>query len=418
MSTPSLRTALGLLALLAGCSPSEPAVSPAPSDVSTGVPAASAPTWPVPYTPVSDTSIAWLKAQGWWPLSVGYFADVPGYAAHIPVMKDLRLLERRGLDVQYTSFQSGPPILEAFLSGQTQITQYGDFPFWNTVDKGVPAVAYALTGTNVEAALLVPNDSPIRSAADLAKAGKELVIGTTLGSYCEFYLLAMAAQNQLPPGSYRLAGMSMREAQLVPAGVDAVAVFDPHVTFATEKGLGRRVDDVYPYYFATGYEFMRAEIAANAPDVAQAIADATVEALVALRADPDRAAALVVADPKAKAWTKAAVRTQIDRYVTLYKPTYKYIHADFWSTEDARVVAAQHAAGRLTRARDAADLATSFAPQFLAASFATLGWSVPSKPVFLPDGWAGEVGKPPYPPYDTARTRTTPQPWPEAGDLR
>ena len=55
---------------------------------------------------------------------------------------------------------------------------------------------------------------------------------------------------------------------------------------------------------------------------------------------------------------------------------------------------------------------------FTDARLATLGWSGPSTPVFLPDGWAGEVGKPPYPPYDTARTRTTPQPWPEAGDLR
>ncbi len=410
------------LALLAGCgTSSEP--STAPTATTTGAsaaaaPAATPPTWPAPYAQVSPVSVAWLKEQGWWPLSVGYFADVPGYSAHVPVMKDLGLLEKRGLEVTYTSFLSGPPILEAFLAGQTQVTHYGDFPFWNTVDKGVPAVAYAVTGTNVEAALLVPPDSPIRSADDLARQGKELVIGTTLGSYCEFYLLAMGAHNGLGAGSYRLAGMSMREAQLVPNGVDAVAVFDPHVTFATEKGLGRRVDDVYPYYFATGYEFMRRELLEHAPDVAQAVADATVEALLAVRADPDRAAALYVSDPKAKAWTKEAARTQIDRYVTLYKPTYKYLHADFWSVEDARVVAAQHAAGRLTRARDAADLRADFAPELLANTFATLGWNVPARPVFLPADWPGEVGRPPYAPYDTARTRTTPQPWPEAGDLR
>ncbi len=379
--------------------------------------------WPLPYTPVSDASVAWLKSQGWWPLQIGYFADVPGYSAHMPVMKDLKLLEKRGIEVNYTSFQSGPPILEAFLAGQTQVTHYGDFPFWNTVDKGVPAVAYAVTGTNVEAALLVRPDSPLHSAADLKNAGKELVIGTTLGSYCEFYLLAMGTQNGLAaPGgegaSYRLAGMSMREAQLLPAGTDAVAVFDPHVTFALDKGLGRRIDDVYPYYFATGYEFLRREIHEHAPDVAQAVADATIEALLAVRHDPDRAAALYVSDPRAKAWSKDAARAQIDRYVTLYKPTYKYLHAGFWSAEDARVVAAQHAAGRLKRARDATDLATDFAPDYLATTFEKLGWAVPARPVFLPEGWAGEVGKPPYPPYDNARTLTTPQAFPAAGDLR
>lgn len=375
-------------------------------------------TWPVAYNPVSDASVAWLKEQGWWPLSVGYFADVPGYSAHVATMKELRLLEARGLEVTYTSFLSGPPILEAFLAGQTQVTAYGDFPFWNTVDKGLPAVAYALTGTNVEAALVVAPDSPLQSADDLAKAGKELVIGTTLGSYCEFYLLAMAQAKGLPAGSYRLAGMSMREAQLVPAGVDAVAMFDPHVSFAVEKGLGRRIDDHYPYYFATGYEFARAEIAAHAPDVMQALADASIEALLAVRADPRHAAEVYVSDPKAKAWSVEAVQTQIERYQTLYKPTFKYVHPEFWSVEDARVVAAQHAAGRLTRARDAADLATSFAPSYLAHTFETLGWKVPERPVFLPAGWTGTVGQPPYPAYDTARTLTAPQPWPAPGDLR
>ncbi len=415
--------------LVAGCSapPSDMPVAGTAAAPAQAAPSQAAPAhvddpaargWTVPYERVSDTSIAWLKSQGWWPLSIGYFADVPGYSAHMPVMKDLRLLEARGLEVTYSSFQSGPPILEAFLSGQTQVTHYGDFPFWNTVDKGVPAVAYGVTGTNVEAALLVRPDSPLLSADDLRKAGKELVIGTTLGSYCEFYLLAMGAQHGIEAGrDYRLAGMSMREAQLLPNGIDAVAVFDPHVTFALDKGLGRRIDDVYPYYFNTGFEFMRREIHEHAPDVAQALADATVEALLAVRHDPDRAAALYVSDPRAKAWTKAAARAQIDRYVTLYKPTYKYLHADFWAAEDARVVAAQHAAGRLKRNRDATDLATDFAPGYLATTFGKLGWTVPARPVFLPAGWAGEVGKPPYPTYDNARTLTTPQRWPEPGDV-
>jgi sulfonate transport system substrate-binding protein len=373
----------------------------------------------LPRAKVSDASISWLEEQGWWPLRVGYFADVPGYAAHYPVMKDLHLLEERGLEVEYESFLSGPPILEAFLSGRTQATAYGDFPFWNTVDTGVGAVAYAVTGVNNEAALLVPPDSPYHTAADLAQAGHPLVIGTTLGSYCEFYLLAMGAQKGLAAGTnYRLAGMSMRDAQLVPKGVDAVAVWDPHVSFALEKGLGRRIDDVFPYYFATGYEFARREIHAHAPDVMQALADASLEAVLAVRADPDRAAALYVSDPKAKAWSKEAARVQIDRYVTLYKPTYKYLHAGFWAAEDTRVVAAQHAAGRLKRDRNAADLATDFAPQYLADTFARLGWAVPERPVFLPADWAGEVGKPPYPSYYNAQTLTTPQPFPEPGDLR
>jgi sulfonate transport system substrate-binding protein len=409
-----------LLALVASCTTSGPdAPSPSSAAVAGNPGTPTTTTTPgLEHHKVSDKSVAWLKEKGWWPLTIGYFADVPGYAVHYPVMRDRHLLEDRGLEVNYVSFLSGPPILEAFLAGQTQATAYGDFPFWNTVDKGVPAVAYAVTGVNNEAALVVPPDSPFQTADDLAKAGHQLVIGTTLGSYCEFYLLAMGAQKHLAAGTdYRLAGMSMREAQLVPKGVDAVAIWDPHVSFALEKGLGRRIDDVFPYYFATGYEFARREISENAPDVVQALADASIEAVLAVRADPDAAAALYVADPKAKAWSKEAVRAQIDRYVTLYKPTYKYLDPAFWSVEDARGVAAQAAAGRLTHARDAADLRRDFAPEYLADTFARLGWAVPAHPVFLPPGWAGEVGKPPYPEYWNARTLTTPQVFPEPGDL-
>lgn len=397
-----------MLHLLLGCAPSPPP-PPAPAPA----------TWAGPVTHVSDASVAWLKQQGWWPLSIGYFADVPAYAVHYPVMREDRLLEARGLEVRYTSFLSGPPILEAFVGGQTQATAYGDFPFWTTLDKGVPAVAYAVTGTNLRAALVVPPDSPLRSADDLAHADHELVFGTTLGSFCEFYLLATGQAHGVAPGKgYRLAGMSMRDAQLVPPGVDGVALWDPHVSFATEKGLGRVIDEAYPYYFATGYEFARGELEEHAPDVVQALAEASLQALLAVRADPDRAVDLYVADPKAAAWSKAAVRQQVDRYVTLYKPTYKYPHAAFWAAEDTRGVAAQVAAGRLTHPKDAAALATAFAPRHLETIFAALGWTVPAQPVFLPAGWTGTVGQPPYPPYADASTLSAPQPWPEPGDTR
>lgn len=370
-----------LLPLLLACA-SDPAVEPAPPP----------PTWFIDAKPVSPESVAWLKAQGWWPLKLGYFADVPAFSVHWAVMRADKLLEKRGLEVEYQSFNSGPPILEAFMAGQTQVTHYGDFPFWNTVDKGVPAMAFAVTGVNNEVALVVPADSPFHTLDELRAADHELVIGTTLGSYAEFYL------RSIPDLHYRIAGMGMRDAQGVPKGVDAVAIWDPHLSFALGKGLGRKIDNVYPWYFPTGYEFARGEIHEHAPDVMQALADATVEALVAVRADPERAAAVYAADPRAKAWSKADIRAQIDRYITVYQPTYKYIHADFWATEDARVVAAQFAAGRLTRERSAEDLKTNFAPQYIADTFERLAWEVPMRPVFIPEGWAGTVGVPPYPP--------------------
>ncbi len=397
-----MRLASGVLvALLLACS--DP---PAPADPTP----ASSPSAPAP-AQVSPESVAFLQAKGWWPLEVGYFADVPGFSAHWAVMCADRLLQARGIEANCQSFNSGPPILEAFLSGQTQLTHYGDFPFWNTVDKGVGAVAFAVTGVNNEVALVVPVDSPFTSLDDLRAADHELVIGTTLGSYAEFYLAS------IPGLKYRIAGMSMRDAQLVPKGVDAVAVWDPHLSLTLDRGLGRKVDNVFPWYVPTAYEFVRRELHESAPDVVQAIADASLEALLAVRADPARAAKLQVADPRARGWTEAQARAQIDRYLLLYKPTYKYLHADFWAAEDARVVASQFAAGRLTRARSAEDLKHDFVPEYMARSLAARGWRVPTAPVFLPQGWSGVVGSPPYPPTLNAGTLTDPQPFPEPGDL-
>ena len=85
--------------------------------------------WPLPYTQVSKESLEWLKSKGWLPLTIGYFADLPGYSACYAIIKELKLLEKRGITVKFISFLSGPTIVEAFLSGQTQVTHYGDFLF-------------------------------------------------------------------------------------------------------------------------------------------------------------------------------------------------------------------------------------------------------------------------------------------------
>jgi sulfonate transport system substrate-binding protein len=50
-------------------------------------------------------------------------------------------------------------------------------------------------------------------------------------------------------------------------------------------------------------------------------------------------------------------------------------------------------------------------------TFNRLGWRVPAQPPILPAGWAGTVGKPPYPEYLSFLNMKAPQPFPEAGDL-
>src|SRR6478609_4727403 len=60
--------------------------------------------WPEPYEQVSAKSIEWLKGKGWLPLSIGFFADLPGYSGSYAVIRDMDLLGKRGLPVKFTSF--------------------------------------------------------------------------------------------------------------------------------------------------------------------------------------------------------------------------------------------------------------------------------------------------------------------------
>jgi sulfonate transport system substrate-binding protein len=58
-----------------------------------------------------------------------------------------------------------------------------------------------------------------------------------------------------------------------------------------------------------------------------------------------------------------------------------------------------------------------FRPEFMGKTFEKLGWAIPRNPPFIPPGWTGKVGQPPYPEYLTFLNMKTPQAFPEAGDL-
>jgi sulfonate transport system substrate-binding protein len=375
--------------------------------------------WPQPYDKVSEKSLEWLKGKGWLPLSVGFFADLPGYSGAYAIIRDLDLLGKRGLPAKFTSFLSGPPILEAFIGGQTQATGYGDLPFWTTVARGNPAVAYGMTAVNYEAAMLVRPDSPLKSIRDLKGRSEPVVIGTLLGSFLEFYISAAADNVGLVLNKdYKLAGMSLREAQFLPKGVDAVVSYDPFVSVTLNKKIGRKIDDAFPYYFNKGYDFVRREIHENAPDVVQALADAILEATLFTRFDIERAVTMYHSDTRvATAYPRELFMEQTRKYVTLYKPTFRYLHPEFWAKQDVVVAKSQYEKKRMPRELSESEMKSTFAPEYMAKSLSKVGFAIPRAPVFLPEGWSGTVGKPPYPHYYNFSNMKAPQAFPEKGDL-
>ncbi|MGH7662490.1 MAG: ABC transporter substrate-binding protein [Vulcanimicrobiaceae bacterium] len=374
----------------------------------------------LPYKTVSKKSLDWLKSRGWLPLTIGHFADLPGYAGSYAVMRDLNLLAKRGLDAKFVSFLSGPPILEAFIGGHTQATGYGDLPFWTTIARGNPAVVYGITAPNYDAAMFVPNNSPLHSIQDFKSQSKPVVIGTLLGSFLEFYILAAAKATGLEVGKhYTLAGVSLRDAQYMPGGLDAVVTYDPFSSVMRQKKVGREIDNVFPYYFNTGYDFVKRDIHENAPDVVQALADAMLEATLYTRYDINKAVEMYWSNPQVQSiYPKELFLAQTQQYVTLYKPTYRYPHVDFWTKQDVGLIELQFQKKRIPKSLTIFQMKSIFEPKYMASALSDLGFSIPSRPVFLPKGWKGSVSNPPYPPYDNFTTLKEPQNFPQAGDLR
>jgi hypothetical protein len=72
---------------------------------------------------------------------------------------------------------------------------------------------------------------------------------------------------------------------------------------------------------------------------------------------------------------------------------------------------------RITRPLAAKDFADAVDARYMDRTFAKLGWAVPKQPPFLPAGWKGDPGKPPFPEYMHAINSKTPQAFPEKGDL-
>lgn len=424
---------LALILLATGCGGGQApnrAEAPAPADRATqSQPAPSQPAraaatftewgWPQPYEKVSDQSIAWLKEKGWWPVKVAWQGPFSGQNTVNVVMKRLDLLAKRGIEAQFQAFNSGPEINEVITSGKFQVGNGGNFPFTSLLDKGVPVRVIAVLAPNLKHAVVVPNDSPLKSLKDLKGSNPPATIGIVTGSSAEFYFQMAAEANGIQIGKdVILKNMTPADQMLLPKGVAAVVPWEPSIYILTdERKTGREIDTIFPYNFYQGNFYVRQELVENVPDVVQALSDAYMEATLWIRLNPEKAADFLAEEPTLKAYKRELHLQQTQLYNNLYKPTYVYPFAQFWGAENERIAAWLKQNNRLQKTLTARDYAAAFAPQFMDRTFAKLGWKVPAQPPFLPKDWQGAIGKVPYPEYAHALNMKQPQAWPEPGDL-
>ncbi|MBB4981830.1 MULTISPECIES: ABC transporter substrate-binding protein [Streptomyces] len=173
--------------------------------------------------------------------------------------------------VKWSTFTSGPPLLEAVNARAVDLGSVGNTPPVFAAGAGSKITVVAAThGDSAGEAILVPKDSPLRTARDLK--GKRIAVAQ--GSSAHFQLIA----------SLRKAGLGLDDVQvslLQPADalaaftagkVDAWAVWDPYTSQVLLSGKGRVLTDGRGLTNGLGFQVAAPSALAD-PEKAKAVGD-------------------------------------------------------------------------------------------------------------------------------------------------
>ncbi|WP_295848779.1 ABC transporter substrate-binding protein [Tardiphaga sp.] len=158
------------------------------------------------------------------------------------------LLEATGLtkDLPYkivwSEFPAAAPILEALNAGALDVGHTGDLAFLSIYAAGSPIKAIGGVRANANTqAILVRNDSPIRTAADLK--GKRLA--GTRGGWGQFLINATLEKAGYKTTDATFAALGPVDAKiaLIAGSIDGWAVWEPYISYAVLKDNARIVAD-------------------------------------------------------------------------------------------------------------------------------------------------------------------------------
>lgn len=379
--------------------------------------------WPTPYDKVSPRSIDWLKSKGWWPLQVAWNPMWSDGNVVLFIMQHYKLLEKRGLEIQYPSLLTAGLMNEVFIPGKIQIAQAGSLGLLRVIDLKIPTAAVC-TYPAQRQAFLVPPDSPLKNGMlDLKDAkvlGRPAVCGVTIGSTNHLGLLIASKVLGLSEGKdYVLKNMGPSEIITMPKGIDLTAIWEPNVIAMTEILKNARILELIDTYEVfNGYSYARGELEQGAPDVLQAYTDAFVEARLIARHNPEEVLAAFSAHPSQRGRDPGLIKKDAEIHVFNPKPTINYPFENskgFWIPLELYQASVMADAKVLQRRYTEADFKAVLRNQYLGRTYGKLGWAIPKTPAFIPANWTGEAGRPPYPPYGLMYMGK--QPFPEAGDL-
>ncbi|MDQ0935713.1 ABC transporter substrate-binding protein [Streptomyces turgidiscabies] len=152
--------------------------------------------------------------------------------------------ELKNLDykIKWSTFTSGPPLLEAVNAKAVDIGSVGNTPPVFAAGAGSRiTVVGALRGGSQGEAILVPKDSKLRKAADLR--GKSVAVAQ--GSSAHYQLIASLKQARLTLHDIKVKYLQPADAlaAYTSGSVDAWAVWDPYTSQILKGGQGRVLAD-------------------------------------------------------------------------------------------------------------------------------------------------------------------------------
>ncbi|MFI1354134.1 ABC transporter substrate-binding protein [Streptomyces sp. NPDC020898] len=152
--------------------------------------------------------------------------------------------ELKNLDyrIKWSTFTSGPPLLEAVNAKAVDIGSVGNTPPVFAAGAGSKVtVVGALRGGSQGEAILVPKDSKLRKAADLK--GKSVAVAQ--GSSAHYQLIASLEQAGLTLSDVKVKYLQPADAlaAYTSGSVDAWAVWDPYTSQVLQAGQGRVLAD-------------------------------------------------------------------------------------------------------------------------------------------------------------------------------
>lgn len=212
------------------------------------------------------------------------------------VAKAQGLLEKRfaaqGIGVKWVEFSFGPPLLEALNAGSLDYGTTGDAPpVFAQAARANLVYAAVLAGRGAGQALVVPNDSPLRTLQDLR--GRK--VGLAKASSAHNLLVAALDAENIQYGDVDVVYLAPADgaAAYARGAIDAWSIWDPYYAIAEASSRGARALPIRPEAGAQNTYFLANRgFAGEHPDLLTAINDELTKASAWTDAHRDEAARL------------------------------------------------------------------------------------------------------------------------------